>query len=394
MLCQNTTTSNTTAVTKSTLSQLAIPSQLAASQQQSADGGYPCNNMGITTENLSSMRFDAGVEEPYKNLLSLRRRSHLLTLNIVAHAVFSVSVLHEIKREITGLNITSTKERKKSSPAVGGLKVGVIGCGRLGTHLVNALLEFTRIDPNDVKISTRRPDALLENFKVKGIKYFRDNARAARDVDVLFLCFPPHEMSRVSDEIKGICAPACLVYSVVIGFNAKKISDLIEHDVVVKPMYSYRQEAYLDESEWNYREGVIGSLTMKDFKELTCPLSDDVDSKIVWVNDSLLHCVFLQSLNVCVCYGSPKQTMEESIQLCNRFQFWDMIGFQLEVISDMSFLLDDQKLYRISEFNDEMKTIMILDDNSSEFYRNFEEHYKLVLDRQADWANDMRDTQM
>lgn len=40
------------------------------------------------------------------------------------------------------------------------LQVGLIGCGRLGSHLVNCLLTFGELQPNEVMISTRRPEIL------------------------------------------------------------------------------------------------------------------------------------------------------------------------------------------------------------------------------------------
>ena len=57
------------------------------------------NGDGIIV-NLSTLKFDAGIVEPMaRELLFLRRRSQLLTANIVAHAVFTVSILNEVKRQ-------------------------------------------------------------------------------------------------------------------------------------------------------------------------------------------------------------------------------------------------------------------------------------------------------
>ena len=59
------------------------------------------NDNDEIVQNLSTMRFDAGISELVAiELLSLRRRSQLLTANIVAHAVFTVSILSEVKRRV------------------------------------------------------------------------------------------------------------------------------------------------------------------------------------------------------------------------------------------------------------------------------------------------------
>ena len=38
--------------------------------------------------------------------------------------------------------------------------IGIIGCGRLGSQLAHCLLTFGEIPPQDLRISTRRPETL------------------------------------------------------------------------------------------------------------------------------------------------------------------------------------------------------------------------------------------
>ena len=40
------------------------------------------------------------------------------------------------------------------------LKVGIIGCGRLGSQLAHCLLTYGRVKPKDLRVSTRRPETL------------------------------------------------------------------------------------------------------------------------------------------------------------------------------------------------------------------------------------------
>ena len=46
------------------------------------------------------------------------------------------------------------------------LKIGLIGCGRLGKQIVSSLLTFSDVRPNELFISTRRPDALGNSSNV------------------------------------------------------------------------------------------------------------------------------------------------------------------------------------------------------------------------------------
>jgi hypothetical protein len=38
--------------------------------------------------------------------------------------------------------------------------VGIIGCGRMGSHIAHCLLTFGEFTPEEIKISTRRPETL------------------------------------------------------------------------------------------------------------------------------------------------------------------------------------------------------------------------------------------
>jgi len=54
----------------------------------------------------------------------------------------------------------STKVLQPDEP----LHIGVIGCGRLGSQLVRTLLSFGEVEPDELHISTRRPEALCKEL--------------------------------------------------------------------------------------------------------------------------------------------------------------------------------------------------------------------------------------
>ena len=267
------------------------------------------------------------------------------------------------------------------------MQVSVIGCGRLGTHLVKALLEFTPLTADDVTISTRRgPESLVEaDSKVREVTCVKENRLAVTpDTDIAFLMFPPGELPKVAKDIKGSLHNGCLVYSVLAGANEKRIADLLSHDVVFKPRYMLRSEEYLDESEWNYSCGVTGLLAMNEFKELTCPLAsmEEMVLRVVGTARSLARAVFLQSLNVCERHGVNLSSMEERFRLCNRLLFGDRIGFSTETFQQGEITKTEGDEYYVM-----IDTLFDLVDDSTEFLRHFEKHYKIVLDRFVDWTD-------
>ena len=40
------------------------------------------------------------------------------------------------------------------------LKIGILGCGRVGSQLAHCFITYGNINPKDLKISTRRPETL------------------------------------------------------------------------------------------------------------------------------------------------------------------------------------------------------------------------------------------
>ena len=40
------------------------------------------------------------------------------------------------------------------------VKIGIMGCGRLGSQLAHCLLSYGSVKPKDIKVSTRRPETL------------------------------------------------------------------------------------------------------------------------------------------------------------------------------------------------------------------------------------------
>ena len=62
------------------------------------------------------------------------------------------------------------------------LMVGIIGCGRLGSHLANCILTYGEINPAELKISTRRPETLsrysltliYNNLRDKSLDLYND----------------------------------------------------------------------------------------------------------------------------------------------------------------------------------------------------------------------------
>ena len=84
-------------------------------------------------------------------------------------------------------------------------KLGIIGCGQVGTSFLTKLLEVKEQFHNlEIWVSTRQPH-LLRPFKQEfGIHVFFDNAKIAANCDLIFLCCLPNQTQEVFKDIREI----------------------------------------------------------------------------------------------------------------------------------------------------------------------------------------------
>ena len=86
----------------------------------------------------------------------------LETLNLASRQVFLLHCslnFRQLKKRLKSPQKRSTRILQDQGPR-DPLKVGIIGCGRLGSQLAHSLITYGGINAKDIKISTRRPETL------------------------------------------------------------------------------------------------------------------------------------------------------------------------------------------------------------------------------------------
>lgn len=76
-------------------------------------------------------------------------------------------------------------------------------------------------------------DALKEAYGIVG---YSNNLQAAQMADVVVLSVKPQTLDAVLGELKGKLKPSTLVLSIVAGANIARISNGLDHDVIVRSM--------------------------------------------------------------------------------------------------------------------------------------------------------------
>ncbi|MCR4610300.1 MAG: NAD(P)-binding domain-containing protein, partial [Lachnospiraceae bacterium] len=80
-------------------------------------------------------------------------------------------------------------------------KVGFIGCGNMGSAILNGILTAKIVDKKDVLVSARSEESknrIAEEFDVT----ITDNRKVAEGCDIIFLAVKPNVFPVVIDDIK------------------------------------------------------------------------------------------------------------------------------------------------------------------------------------------------
>lgn len=89
------------------------------------------------------------------------------------------------------------------------IKIGIIGCGNVGSELLKKLVDIkdNKVYPYKIYVSTRRPDKItadILNRLDEDIEIFLDNEKVFRECDIIYLCIQPHQLDLLSKEIYNV----------------------------------------------------------------------------------------------------------------------------------------------------------------------------------------------
>lgn len=248
------------------------------------------------TKNLLTLQFESALTEEEKELQYLRKRAHALTVNSCAQAAFLVSILNEarqLKKRLKSPQKRSTRILQDTGPR-DPLKVGILGCGRLGSQLAHCLITYGSINPKDLKISTRRPET-LEYLLNHGVDCFHDNIKLVTMSHIVFICVLPSQVPAICEEIKSSVPPTLFIYSFASSCSVKKLRQLLGTTNVVRPEYIMSEEG--DSLPWDYSLNVQKALEDKETVASTCPLSKE--KGVVTTNIKLAELIIFMFVNMC-----------------------------------------------------------------------------------------------
>ncbi|OCT68190.1 NADP-dependent oxidoreductase domain-containing protein 1 [Xenopus laevis] len=261
---------------------------------------------GITdlTAGLSSLQFEAGVEHKHESLLPLVERSHVLMLNACAHCVFFCRLLFSCRQKEGGTGNPFAAHRIPWSSRCESLRVGIIGGGHLGKQIAKCLIDLGVIRAEDIRISTRRPETLLD-LQELGVHCSYDNVGLATWAQVLFLCCLPSQLPSICKEIRDHLKKACIVYSLVSAVPLPRLKQLLCHSSIIRPEYKCETK---DGAPDRRKRSTI----MADLKDLSIVNSTNPGNiqKGVCVLNRFIETSMYAALNMCSLQGlSSKEAL-------------------------------------------------------------------------------------
>eukprot|EP01135_Chromosphaera_perkinsii_P002087 Nk52_evm21s217 gene=Nk52_evmTU21s217 len=102
------------------------------------------------------------------------------------------------------------------------LKLGIIGCGRVGQAIVKRCLAYKIFSPEEIIISTRRPQT-LKIFLKHHITVVFDNERVVREAGIVCVCCLDHQVQLLGKDIHSGIRDDQLLISVIPTCSVKKI---------------------------------------------------------------------------------------------------------------------------------------------------------------------------
>lgn len=104
-------------------------------------------------------------------------------------------------------------------------KIGLIGCGNMGTAILQGITASGKGRPQDIMVSCRTGSTLAEKQMTFGVQVTTDNRAVAEFAEVLFLAVKPQFYAEVIAEIRDAVTERTLILSIAPGKTLAWLSE-------------------------------------------------------------------------------------------------------------------------------------------------------------------------
>ncbi|MBQ7528948.1 pyrroline-5-carboxylate reductase [bacterium] len=128
-------------------------------------------------------------------------------------------------------------------------KVTVIGCGKMGSSIVKALLSGENFLPEEIVCCDHHKDNLCELDKLYGVVTTSDILSAIKGCELIILAVKPNAIPLLARELQGKLEGQ-LILSIAAGVTLKKLQELFKYERVVRSMPNLAVQVALSTTVW------------------------------------------------------------------------------------------------------------------------------------------------
>lgn len=118
-------------------------------------------------------------------------------------------------------------------PVMPGLRVAILGTGKMGGILLQAFLKNNLVSPAQIFATVHHPDRAMALSAQFGVEVTTDNLAAAQHADVILLGVKPIQVPGIIQQIQPALSADKLVLSFAASVTTRSIEDAAGHDLGV-----------------------------------------------------------------------------------------------------------------------------------------------------------------
>jgi len=134
---------------------------------------------------------------------------------------------------MTTSSITQT-ETASTAKARAQKKIAVLGCGKMGTILLESFLERKLVAPEEAIATVQHGERSQElSHELGGVPVSTDNRSAVAGAEIVLLCVKPQVLGQLLEEIAPVLAPTTLVISIAASTTTSFIQQKLGKNISV-----------------------------------------------------------------------------------------------------------------------------------------------------------------